>query len=655
MKLSPIFITIPIFFLISVVSAAADYAAPMIRAAYFHRVSPEEDDERLRQLKKNGINTALVAERAYQIDEKAWQAWGMMAGKYDIDILPVISFAVPDIFRNLPGSCHSYTTREGIVLRGTPCPLDEKYWELVIGKRFEQFAELSRHVPLAGVVFDSEMYESEISVYHDLCYCDVCWHTFFDSRHHAYNLPKEDRFAYLAQHQLLQQFTTFQWEQVQQILSHIKQRVRKIDPDFRLGFLGYRDSWFFRALVLGLGTEENPALVFSESSYVRGYTPYVDQERDTVHEYGTIARYIPGLWLNRFFPHDLPSQLVDLAVHTDGYWLYPADNLWPQSGQLPPFPLYGTPQQYWENINKANQELDRVRPPCELYERTIPPIQLSSFYESSQQHLRISPTLKQLSDQILSGNKDPLVAPISQQSIHACRRETDRLTALQGEALYQQQTLFHSFKSQGKSGSIRITYVPLTQGPDIPIHYMLFDDGYMIQEGQVEYNECFTLIMLPTNLSGCISLLTDAGRHAVQVSFQGVPYTIEASSTFPLTTVHTSRTYAVPITPEHSRVKLRAYCPAGEAASLTVWSTEESVQQTLNMIGSLYGFSEMSVPVSSSTPFMQNKEDVLNISMTPIASRPFASLRFYLYDHESPYLWVQEENQSSVISHQSED
>ena len=99
-------------------------------------------------------------------------------------------------------------------------------------------------------------------------------------------IAKENRFTELVQRNLFQAYANFQQEQLQAILAAIEQQVHHINPDLWLGFLAYMDNWFYRGLIGGLSTTTRPVLVFSETTYIRGYTPFVTEEKMAIE--GTV-------------------------------------------------------------------------------------------------------------------------------------------------------------------------------------------------------------------------------------------------------------------------------------------------------------------------------------------------------------------------------
>jgi hypothetical protein len=654
-----------------------------IRAAYWIIKPVEQAEDQLHLLKQYGFNAALVADVKYRLQENLWQGWENIARVHDIQLFPVFLFAVP---QELKGQHLPYTNRYGTIYHATPCPLDGNYWNVVIGQRFEQMAHLSKSSAIAGIVFDSEMYGSDFSIYSDPCFCDSCWKKFIRATEPQAtpNLSKEQRFEYLIQHHLFQRYSAFQSRQVQDILSQIERQIHNTNPHLLLGFLGYRDNWFYTGLIQGLGTTSRPVLVFSESTYVRGYTLYVtkekrsiaraaegirkksavgsqqpaasrqqtesgssekrrqkaEEERKMKEDTPSIVRYLPGLWLGRFFPEELPSQLYTLARHTDGYWIYSADNLWGGGDQQPGnSALHGSTKEYWLALRKVNAELQQFSKDPDSFQSIIPTVlHLSSFYDTVQNRLVTQPTLEHFICDVFSAatqgsqvsrslaDSGRLTVPVLPNSNRLREPNSQNMPE---EITYRGKILFHYFKD--REGTITITHIPAGKYEDYT-HYRFFDsNGMLFHEGFVDRHNRSITITLPANISGLISLLIDSGIDAARVSFSGLPFLIEASSTFPLTTMNTAHTYAFSVQPEKKRIKSRAYCSKDEFASITIQSPDEMICQKINVIE----FTEIYIPIGSN---FRNTQNFWTISVDAVPSRPFGELRFYLYDEEFPYL-----------------
>jgi hypothetical protein len=528
-----------------------------------------------------------------------------------------------------------YVNRNGVVYPRTPCPTDVKYWQAVIGDRFVQLARMAPPA-VTGLVFDTEMYGSEIAIYTDLCYCDVCWQqftetltpvthdaTYSDIRH----VPANARFAYLQRQRLLQDYTSFQWNQVRTILREIVQRVRRIRPQMQFGFLAYAYTWFYAALVDGLGSPKFPALLLTESSYVRGYTPYVDVERNQIRKAREkIVRYLPGLWLDRFAPADVPSQLVDLALHADGYWIYPEKQAWEQLFQMFEQPSSDARVDYWSAIQQANAELNRLAHlPLVLY-RKVPPVQQSSFYHASQRRLSTPATLRK---------GLPSAMAFMQASENVSEHSVSSLT-------YRGQTLFHCLPAEAQA-SFAVKHVPLGKhtDPDLvrivpdtsaPISYLLFNGhGHLLQKGQITPSTSPQTISSIPGGQTMLSLLVDSGINGAQISFRGMSCVVEASSTFPLETYQSTFQTFLYVPSGTERLSFRAHSPQQESATITIRNGDRQQNQRV----STKWFTEFWLE-----DVFSNVPTLWSLQISPTLSKPFGDLRVYLYDAEFPYMWI---------------
>ncbi len=654
-------------------------SSPKIRAAFWGIRPAEQAEKQLRLLKEHGLNAALVNDSGYTVKENIWREWGRIAGNYGIALFPIHSFAGTDEARVLKGKYRPYVDLHGKLFSSTPCPLDAEYWNVSIAERFHRLAPLSNIVPIAGVLFDTEMYGGDFSLYRNHCFCDVCWKEFIQQEPFffsvkdpkIYTIEGKKRHEYLRKRRLLQQYADYQEAAVATILSRIEQQIHDINPALQLGFLGYRDNWFYHGLVRGLGTPVMPVLVFSESSYIRGYTQYVLQEQASIMtlrqiktsahsgESSTpIAQYIPGLWLGRFFPEDLPSQLSHLAMHASGYWLFTADSLWDDSPK--PMPWYALlhrePQEYWNSIQKTNTELARSGDITEPVNNSFPPVYEASFYDQTQNRLITQPSLPHFLNEVL---------PELQKS----RQHQGSETHPASEPVYRRTTLFHGLKYPRALGTIRITHIPLRSSSGLTT-YMLFNKhGAVIQEGTLNNKNSSITLKLPSNMSDIFSLITKSGKDLTSVVFSGLSYVVEASSTFPLNTFNAAQTYTAYVAPGKNRLTLRAYCfSPQESALLSIQSPGGRIRQDTEIIkyteialpvvpshnsyqheqdtppaSSQLSFkliSEQAVPFSpiSDTPSSPQIPHFWELTVSPFPGKLFEDVRMYLYNQEFPYL-----------------
>ena len=581
------------------VSGAAEL--PKIRAAYWGVKPIEAADAQMAALQAAGLNAALVKDMGFAIQVPLWQAWGERAQARGILLLPVINFAGTEEIKQANGAFRPHVAQDGAILSNTPCPLDEAYWERMIAQRFMQLAQTPS---LAGMLFDTEMYGSDMRTYHDPCFCDACWQAFFETMNApAPDCPSERRFECLQERQLAAQYEQAQEDRLQAILARIEQRVHAAKPDLLLGIVAYQKNWFYRGLLRGLGTPQRPALVFSETSYVLGFTPHVTRERADIRALSggePAARHIPGLWLGRFFPNELPSQCAALARESDGYWLFTADSLWAKTPPVGDYALHGAADEYWAALRQANDETRQA---------ALPPVPQASFYDATPQKLITQPSLAAF---LLK------MSPQLQASAAAERRR------MASPILFRGKALLHGVKSPSQAAVIRVTHVPVGQYQD-DTQYTLFDaQGNLLERGALNARQPSRELTLPPDMAGNVSLLLESGANAAQADFAAMPFVIEASPTFPLATLNTAHLYSffAARPPAH----LRAHCVAPEAAFVVIQAADGQAAQQHEITG----LTEIEI----STP----PETVGEIGIAPAPMKPFDDVVFYFYNHEFPYL-----------------
>jgi hypothetical protein len=344
----------------------------------------------------------------------------------------------------------------------------------------------------------------------------------------------------------------------------------------------------------------------------------VDREQNRVKSPRTFVRYIPGVWLSRFFPTDLSSQLTDLTVVADGYWLYTTDSLWSQESVSKWNKLHDRPEAYWTALKQTNEELVHLSQSPESTERTIPSVYQSSFYYPDQGRLFRPQGLQHMLDVL-----------------------TDEISAFQGnQPTYRGQTLFHCLNAS--NGTIRIAHVSLGKDTDpeisrssedknTPIKYMLFDEkGNIFREGKIGPQDKLVELSLPTSQGRVTSLLIQSGVNGARAAISGLSCVIEASSTFPLETFQAEQQYAIYVSSHQAHLKFRAHCPLQESAVIIVPEPEQTNTKTLRITA----FTEFRIDISSS-PAQAFR--TVTTARSPFAQ--FGDLRLYLYDYEFPYLF----------------
>ena len=160
--------------------------APQIRGAYFHHY---HERNHLEDLKKHGVNALLVKFSRLTPDGdakavarlKQYAGWSRELG---LRLFPIVNLMGGGPERAaLQASSRRETSADGIVLRKTPCPLDERFWHEAVVRRGCLVAQLARDHAIHAFVVDPEMYGADHTVFDGGgCWCDGCWQEFFKGR-----------------------------------------------------------------------------------------------------------------------------------------------------------------------------------------------------------------------------------------------------------------------------------------------------------------------------------------------------------------------------------------------------------------------------------------------------------------------------------------
>lgn len=610
----------------AVVSTQPLSSAFPIRAAFWGFTAIDQKEKQFHLLQTHGFNTALVNDGNFQLAPSVWKAWGETARKYQIHLFPVLNFAGPNEIHSLQGTYRAYRDRDGNILSSTPCPLDATYWYHAIAERFFLLSALAKPTDFSGLLFDTEMYGSEISLYRDPCFCDDCWQEFvhtlpFSTQKQEpllVNLDPSTRLQYLVKHHLLQHYVDMQTHSLKSILQRIEREIHRMHPDLLLGFLAYQKTWFYNGLIRGLGVSDTPVLVFSETSYARGYTRKVDQEStfiketsrkdQTTTDSALSVRYIPGLWLGRFFPQDLPQQIYQLATHTQGYWIFTAASLWDEEVKREPYTLHGEPNYYWNALKKANIALKKCfgsfKSNCLPFYEVAP----SSWYETNSDKLLKPVSFQNFVRDILPQHNNLLVD-----------HEHDEILCLG-------KTLIHGIKKTPGQGTIHL-HRPFDRASERQPYYTVFDHGgNVIQKGSIKPQNQPDIIELSISVSDNFSLLIVPENVPIKASFSNISFFLEASATFPLTLIPDQSTYRLYANPSSKYIKLKAYSPGKNPTGMTVTSPDGDV------------FLKTPVVEFSEFHILHENRDVLTLSLSPttLTSSP---VLVYFYDEKFPYLF----------------
>ena len=313
----------------------------------------------LAKMGQNGMNTAIVWFNPLEVPVSDKQLhvledWSRDCKYAGLDFMPCIVYCPDEQKRFHPKYCYVIN---GTKYENTPCPLEADTFKYLIYDKFVALATLSKTVNIAGGVLDTEMYGADFISYRQACHCDYCWGQFRQRYSTCPDLDIGQREPYLQKTGWTEKYQKFMVDRITDMAKSVREQVNKINPSFKLGGSHLDElNVFTEGLARGFGTPENPVLVFSLKTYETGYVNYVDKTIEKLKNMDIHAKFIAGLWQDKFPIENLPEQYYFSAKNSDGYWIYTMQTLNPDwKGAV----AYST-QMYWEAIRKANQELDKL-------------------------------------------------------------------------------------------------------------------------------------------------------------------------------------------------------------------------------------------------------------------------------------------------------
>ena len=334
-----------------------------VRAGYMSCADPRTA---VRQMRAIGMNAFLPKFGGLTCppDERNLQLlreWGAAARASGMRFLPVFNFRGGQT-ESSPGARRE-VTKSGRRMEATPCPLDEAFWHKHVYRRAVDLATRGNELHIAGAIIDPEMYGADHTVFDDVCYCDDCLTEFLQARGQGERSPlpaAATRADWLKQRELGDLYRERFIDRIKGFCVDVEREVHRRNPDFLLGvlLLDYPHP-FMRGLAQGLGTERHPVLGFSETTYFRGYTDYVEAQQKTFAAMPAHVLFVPGLWLAQFPSENLAEQCYHCARASAGYWVYTLESFLEDVSNLPGYALREPDQRYWAAMKAANSELDR--------------------------------------------------------------------------------------------------------------------------------------------------------------------------------------------------------------------------------------------------------------------------------------------------------
>lgn len=351
---------------------AAQSALPMQTSQKINMPEPKKYDRKIRagymaasnqdlipEMAKNGMNTALVKFGSMHTpllpkEKQLLEQWANACKKEGINFIPVINFWHHEKNWIKPKYHLYYTQTE---FSNTPCPLDSYFYNLVINKRLEELAKLSKSIPIAGAAIDLEMYSADMGRFPEYCLCDNCFEKFLKNKTVDSPIPKNQRQKYLEEKKLIPAYREFTKSTIEKMAENTKKTIESIAPDFMIGGLNLDIGYYYNlGFTQGLASGLNPLLVYSERTYTTGYNEYIKQTQKRYSNNNINAKFIPGIWQFKFNPADLAAQYYHCAKDSAGYWVYGLQYLSQNQTQSLP----AQKKSYWQAIKEANSELDKL-------------------------------------------------------------------------------------------------------------------------------------------------------------------------------------------------------------------------------------------------------------------------------------------------------
>ena len=309
-----------------------------IRAGYFNRWCSEELPGKLAAAGFNTIHVQFCNAGYGDI-----KRWAQLAKENNLRLFTSVWWSYPaqrETQQKVPSGIgtryRGFVNAAGRSHTRTVCPTDEQYWRDWIMPGFVEMAKQAREAGICGITLDPEFYGSAESdgggnlgwyYFGGMCFCDHCFDSFLqsiDASETPADVPPKDRTAWLKERKHLVAYESNLKKNVQVFARRLEQAVHAIDPDVLLGFLAVyaADDFFSRGLRDGFKTPNRPVTIWTETpTYNKGYHPYVDDVYGKLQSIGDVI-YVPGLYLEAHAPMTLGKQVHDLAMHSDGYWIF---------------------------------------------------------------------------------------------------------------------------------------------------------------------------------------------------------------------------------------------------------------------------------------------------------------------------------------------
>ncbi len=453
-----------------------------------------------------GIDTLVVGFRGMRApldatNHQALISWATTCERHGLAFWPVVHYF--SAFEPAwVGPYPRYVNGDGDRARHTPCPLDEGFWRRSAEARVLELAALSRQYPITGIVLDPELYDADLVHFVNVCYCGDCVaRTLQDAGQGALPPYPDARREWLAGRGLLERHYDVARQTMRRMAEQTRGRVAAIAPGLLIGACAIDQGQpLAEGMVLGFGRPDRPVWVFSESTYIPGYTAYVRQAQQRMQQAGGHARMLCGIWQSKFPPWALAAHLYECARNSSGYWVYTLETF-----RRPDYsPLRGPAEEYWAAIRRANDELERFAADPH-YATTL---QIEPFV------LPPEPVTSRGVEQL---NLVPLSPPTGQAI---------------PPAYWRGNNIFYLYGTAGRQITFPVRLEPVGQNRDGAQYLLVAPDGRVEMRGDLLEVGRPVEVEFHAAQAGLYALVVGAGRNVIQVA-GSQPYAVAANPATP--------------------------------------------------------------------------------------------------------------------------
>lgn len=253
-----------------------------------------------------------------------------------------------------------------------PCPRNTEYWQNYLIRFGKDIATLSLEDKLSidGIFIDTELYGSGRYGFKNYgkatCFCDDCFSDFLFAQGYTPSqlptIPRSARKNWLSENKLLSAYFNFLQKDVETLARKLREQIHSINPSLLIGIYPTPKDWVRKSLVRGLGTPNQPILLFATDTYAgSGYEHIPSDPIKFYRGQGINCRYVAGFLLSRYGYRYLEPNIYEAAKKCDGYWLFRMRSLWKPEKHDAPL-KFGSPEQYWLSIKKANEKINNLAP-----------------------------------------------------------------------------------------------------------------------------------------------------------------------------------------------------------------------------------------------------------------------------------------------------